>query len=202
MRLVVGAGFEPAKPEGKRFWRGMPGTIRRYFIDSEVWCRFTNTPQSLLVDHLSILQWWMAPLVGLAPAKLLDENQGTLLICLQRHLLKKRIFCTSTYHLTASSWLLVDLAMILACCCIGVASDHTLLCRKRKNQDTFDTLRYQLRYSPKLDGGTGGTQTHNLRLWMQVELLYVSFKWYLDRAMIPEPSDYGVETKTWTWIFS
>ena len=118
-----------------------------------------------------------------------------------QHLLK-RIFCTSTYHLMASSWLLVDLTMILICCCIGVASVHTLLCRKRKNQDTFDTLRYQLRYSPKLDGGTGGTQTHNLRLWMQVELLYVSFKWYLDRATIPEPPDYGVETKTWTWIFS
>ena len=47
----------------------------------------------------------------------------------QRHLLK-RIFYTSTYHLTASSWLLVDLAVILFCCCIGVASDHTLLCRK------------------------------------------------------------------------
>ena len=42
----------------------------------------------------------------------------------------KRIFCTSTYHLTASSWLLVDLAVILICCCIWVASDHTLLCRK------------------------------------------------------------------------
>ena len=28
----------------------------------------------------------MAPLVGLAPANVLDENQVTLLICLQRHL--------------------------------------------------------------------------------------------------------------------
>ena len=26
-------------------WRGIPGTIRCYFIDSEVWCRFTNTPK-------------------------------------------------------------------------------------------------------------------------------------------------------------
>ncbi len=40
-------------------------------------------------EALQIL--YLAPLVGLAPAKLLDENQGTLLICLQRHLLEKNL---------------------------------------------------------------------------------------------------------------
>ena len=34
-------------------WRGIPGTIRCYFIDSEVWCRFTNTPKT---RRMSI--WW------------------------------------------------------------------------------------------------------------------------------------------------
>ena len=98
------------------------GRTRTYVVSK--WWRLYR-PLSSLLDVTQPL----APLVGLAPAKkLLDENQGTLLICLQRHLLK-RIFCTSTYHLTASSWLLVDLAVILSCC-VWVASDHTLLCRK------------------------------------------------------------------------
>lgn len=142
----------------------------------------------------------MAPLVGLAPAKLLDENQGTLLICLQRHLLK-RIFCTSTYHLTASSWLLVDLAMILACCCIGVASVHTLLCREKRSRYIWYivlsiTLQSQAWWRDRWDSNPQPTALN------AIELLCVSFKWYLDRATIPEPPDYGVETKTWTWIFS
>ena len=46
----------------------------------------------------------LAPLVGLAPAKLLDENQGTLLICLQRHLLKKE----SSALALIISWQAVD----------------------------------------------------------------------------------------------
>ena len=41
----------------------------------------------LFKNNLIYLQFILAPLVGLAPAKLLDENQGTLLICLQRHLI-------------------------------------------------------------------------------------------------------------------
>ena len=132
--------------------------------------------------------------------KLLDENQGTLLICLQRHLLK-RIFYTSTYHLTASSWLLVDLAVILSCCCIGVASDHTLLCRKKRSRYIWYVVLVNYTTVPNFWTDWLDSNQH-LRLWMQVELLYVSFKWYLDRATIPEPTDYGVETKTWTWIFS
>ena len=118
----------------------------------------------------------------------------------QRHLLK-RIFCTSTYHLTASSWLLVDLAVILSCCCIGVASDHTLLCRKKRSRYIWYVVLVNYTTVPNFWTDWLDSNQH-LRLWMQVELLYVSFKWYLDRATIPEPTDYGVETKTWTWIFS
>lgn len=72
----------------------------------------------------------------------------------QRH---RRIFCTSTYHLTASGWLLVDLAMILSCCCIEVANDHTLPCREKRS-------RYILRCSsnwatvPNLVEGPAGLQ--------------------------------------------
>ena len=170
------------------------GRTRTYGVSK--WWRLYR-PLSSLLDVTQPL----APLVGLAPAKkLLDENQGTLLICLQRHLLK-RIFCTSTYHLTASSWLLVDLAVILSCCCIGVASDHTLLCRKKRSRYIWYVVLVNYTTVPNFWTDWLDSNQH-LRLWMQVELLYVSFKWYLDRATIPEPTDYGVETKTWTWIFS
>ena len=51
-------------------------------------------------------------------------------VCLSKLLYScRKWICTSTYHLTASSWLLVDLAVILSCC-VWAAGDHTLPCRK------------------------------------------------------------------------
>ena len=71
----------------------------------------------------------------------------------QRHLLK-RIFCTSTYHLTASSWLLVDLAVILSCC-VWVAGDHTLLCRKKRSRYIWYVALINYATVPILEGPVG-----------------------------------------------
>lgn len=194
--LVAGAGFEPAKPEGKRFWRGRWGTIPQPSDrQSEALTNWATPSQSLLVDQLEYPALIGTSVESRTPLHSMKSYCPT--ARRQRH---QRIFCTSTYHLTASSWLLVDLAVILSCC-IEIASDHTLLYRKKKSRYIWYVVLVNYTTVPNFWRDWWDSNPR-LRLWMQVELLCVSFKWYLDRATIPEPTDYGVETKTWTWIFS
>ena len=128
--LVVGAGFEPAKPEGKRFWRGRWGMIPQ-----------PSDRQSEALTKIELLPHSLSSLPLEYPTMIGDSTETrTPILWMKTRIpdqLEDRVkpLCTSTYHLTASSWLLVDLAVILSWCCIGgVASDHTLLCREKRSR--------------------------------------------------------------------
>ena len=101
MSLAPAAGFEPAYPEltarPRTCW--VRWNLDRYSLRTNesnhpIFKDHSNQQnilyhlrELLFKNNLIYLQFILAPLVGLAPAKLLDENQGTLLICLQRHLI-------------------------------------------------------------------------------------------------------------------
>ena len=149
--LVAGAGFEPAKPEGKRFWRGRWGTIPQPSDrQSEALTNWATPSQSLLVDQLEY------------PALIGDSTEAwTLILWMKTRIpnqLEDRVKTSLHQHLSLRScpvdcW---EQTAVILSCCIGVASDHTLLCREKKIKIHLIRFAYQLHYSPKFLEGLVG----------------------------------------------